>query len=138
MKQQSRDRHMSPHSDTLSWFRANQSLLFLRNVACLAEKQQPDQGEKLVPNTFIMFVFLFTELNSVQIHTPTCFPGSDDCWIFIKKIVSKLNGKFDSVITWPFDITSRMMFVVLHFFNLSYFSQIYIGKDVPILSNHSL
>ena len=31
---------MSPHSDTLSWFRANQSLLFILNAACLAEKQQ--------------------------------------------------------------------------------------------------
>ena len=30
---------MSPHSDTLFWFRANQSLLFLLNAACLAEKQ---------------------------------------------------------------------------------------------------
>ena len=31
---------MSPHSDTLSWFRAFQSLLFLLNAACLVEKQQ--------------------------------------------------------------------------------------------------
>ena len=31
---------MSLHSDTLYWFRANQSLLFLRNAAWLAEKQQ--------------------------------------------------------------------------------------------------
>ena len=31
---------MSLHSDTLFWFRANQSLLFLLNAACLAEKQQ--------------------------------------------------------------------------------------------------
>ena len=31
---------MSPHSDTLSWFRADQSLLFLLNAACLLEKQQ--------------------------------------------------------------------------------------------------
>jgi hypothetical protein len=31
---------ISSHSDTLSWFRANQSLLFLLNDACLAEKQQ--------------------------------------------------------------------------------------------------
>jgi hypothetical protein len=31
---------MSPHSDRLSWFRANQSLLFLPYDACLAEKQQ--------------------------------------------------------------------------------------------------
>jgi len=30
----------SPYSDTLSWFRANQSLFFLVNVDCLAEKQQ--------------------------------------------------------------------------------------------------
>ena len=31
---------MSLHSNTLSWIRANQSLLFLLNAACLAEKQQ--------------------------------------------------------------------------------------------------
>ena len=30
---------MSLHSDTLFWFRANQSLFFLLNAACLAEKQ---------------------------------------------------------------------------------------------------
>jgi hypothetical protein len=30
---------MSLHSDTLFWFRANQSLLFLLNAACLVEKQ---------------------------------------------------------------------------------------------------
>ena len=83
MKQQSADRHTKMyvlHSDTLSQFRANQSLLFLLNAACLAEKQQPDQGEKLVRNTFIMFgFFLFTGLNPVHIDTPTCFQGPDDC-----------------------------------------------------------
>ena len=31
---------MSLHSDTLFWFRAKQSLLFLLNAAFLAEKQQ--------------------------------------------------------------------------------------------------
>jgi hypothetical protein len=31
---------MSLHSDTFFWFRANQSLLFLYNAACLVEKQQ--------------------------------------------------------------------------------------------------
>ena len=31
---------MLPHSDTLFRFRANKSLLFLLNTACLAEKQQ--------------------------------------------------------------------------------------------------
>jgi hypothetical protein len=30
----------SPHSDILSWFWANQSLIFPLNAACLAEKQQ--------------------------------------------------------------------------------------------------
>jgi len=31
---------MSLHSDTLFWFRAKPSLLFLLNAVCLAEKQQ--------------------------------------------------------------------------------------------------
>ena len=31
---------MSLHSDTLSWFWTNHSLLFLHNAACLVEKQQ--------------------------------------------------------------------------------------------------
>jgi len=31
---------MSIHWDTLFWFQANQSLLFLLHAACLAEKQQ--------------------------------------------------------------------------------------------------
>ena len=31
---------MSLHTDTLSWFRVNPSMLFLLNVACLAEKRQ--------------------------------------------------------------------------------------------------
>ena len=44
---------LSLHSDTLFWFRANKSLLFLLNAVCLAEKQQipilyslvwPDRG----------------------------------------------------------------------------------------------
>ena len=43
----------TPHSDTLSWFRVNQSLLLFLNAACLAAKQQipilsslvwPDRG----------------------------------------------------------------------------------------------
>jgi hypothetical protein len=32
--------HMFLYLDTLSWFRANQSLIFLMNTTCLAEKQQ--------------------------------------------------------------------------------------------------
>jgi hypothetical protein len=94
------------HSDTVYWFR-DQSLLFLLNVVCLAEKQQPDQGEKLVPNTFIMFGDIFI----YRIKS---------CSYSIKSIVSKLNGKFDRVITWPFNISvsSFIMFVILHFWQI--------------------
>ena len=47
MKQQSTDRHL-PHSDTLSWFQANQSLLFLLNAVCLVEKKQIPNLKSLV------------------------------------------------------------------------------------------
>ena len=44
---------MSPFSDTLSWFRGNQSLLFLLSAASLAEKQQ------YIPiNHFIIIILL--------------------------------------------------------------------------------
>ena len=33
------DRHVAPLGCTLSWFRANQSLVFLLNAVCLVEKQ---------------------------------------------------------------------------------------------------
>ena len=39
---------MSPHSDILSWFWANQSLLFLHNAVCLAEKQHIPILESLI------------------------------------------------------------------------------------------
>ena len=51
---------MLPHLDTLSWFRAKHSLLFLLNAACLAEKQQipillslvwPNQGSNPLSTT---------------------------------------------------------------------------------------
>ena len=55
--------------------------------------------------------------------------------LYKKNIVSKSNGKFDSVITWPLDIpvSSIMKFIILHCFNLLYFSQIYCtsGKRFP-------
>jgi hypothetical protein len=140
MEQQFADRHMSPHSDTLSWF--HQSFLFLLSDACLVEKPQPAQGEKRVPNTFIMFVFLIYRIKSCSYSYPDLF--SRIWWllnIHIKNdIVSTSNGKFDSMITWSLDIpvASLMMFVILHYFNLLYFSQIHIEKKVPVLSNHSL
>ena len=53
--------NMSPHSDTLPWFEAYQSLLLLLNAACLAEKQQipillslvlPDRGSNSQSTVF--------------------------------------------------------------------------------------
>jgi hypothetical protein len=52
---------MSLHSDTLFWFLANQSLLFLLNAACLAEE---------VENTnFIVFGLTRQELKLMIYHT---------------------------------------------------------------------
>jgi hypothetical protein len=39
---------MLPHSDTLSWFWTNQSLLFLLNAECLVEMQQIPISQSLV------------------------------------------------------------------------------------------
>ena len=51
---------MSPHSDTLSLFRANQSLLFLLNAAYLAEKQH-------IP--IVVFVLTRSELEPTIYHS---------------------------------------------------------------------
>jgi hypothetical protein len=53
---------ISIHSSTLSWFRANQSLLFLLNVVCLAKKQQIPEIEKKCT-----IYFLFRALNIFSI-----------------------------------------------------------------------
>ena len=66
---------MSLHSDTLFWFRANQSLLFLLNDAFLAEKQQlpilysfvwPDRGS--YPQSIAL------EASTLTITLPMRFP----------------------------------------------------------------
>jgi hypothetical protein len=100
MKQQPADRQMSSHSDTLFWFRANQSLLFRLNAACLAEKPQPDQGEKLVPNTFIMFVFLIYRIKSCSYSYPNLF--SRTWWLLnIYKIIKiSYQNRMESLIVW--------------------------------------
>jgi hypothetical protein len=57
---------MSLHSDTLFWFRANQSLLFLLNAVWLAEKQQ-------IP---ILSCFVWYKLQSIsQLNwSKSCIP----------------------------------------------------------------
>ena len=44
---------MSLHSDTLSWFRVNQSLFMLHNAASLAEKQQTNINIKIFSLTWL-------------------------------------------------------------------------------------
>ena len=53
---------MSPHSDTLFWFRANQFLLLLINAACLAKKQQ-------INTNFIVFGLIRTRLKPTIYRT---------------------------------------------------------------------
>ena len=53
---------MSLHSDTLFWFRVNQSLLFLLNTACLAGKQQ-------ISLNFIVFGSTRPRLEPTIYHT---------------------------------------------------------------------
>ena len=92
---------MSPHSDTLSWFRANQSLLFRFNAACLVEKHQSDQGEKLVPNTFIMFGFFYLQDQIPFIFIPHLFSRT---WrlLNVHKILSYQN-LMESLVVWSPD-----------------------------------
>jgi hypothetical protein len=52
---------MSPHLDTLSWFLANQSLLFLHNAACLREEA--------TNINFIVFGLTWSELEPTIYHT---------------------------------------------------------------------
>ena len=62
---------MSPHSDTLSYFQANQSLLLQIKAACLAEKQQililyilvlPNQGSNSRSTTLEVSTLTITAL----------------------------------------------------------------------------
>jgi len=65
---------MSLHSDTLFGFRANQSLLFLLNAACLAEKQQilgtPVSSTNQTDRHDITEIFLKVALNTINQTKP--------------------------------------------------------------------
>jgi len=81
---------MTPHSDTLSCLRANQSLLFLLNASCLAEKQQipilwslvwPDRGSNPRSTTLATSTPLGYQmiLNTFHMHTE-CRESLERIW----------------------------------------------------------
>jgi hypothetical protein len=85
---------MSPHSDTFSWFRANQSLLFHLNTACLTEKQQipilqslvlPDQGSN--PWTTAL------EASMLIITPPMRLSKQEPKWLQIGNCIKNTNSK---------------------------------------------
>ena len=67
---------MSPYSDTLSWFRANQSLLFLLNAACATKKQQiPIFG---LTRSGLELTIYRTEASTLNITPPMWFGYIED------------------------------------------------------------
>ena len=99
---------MSLHSDTLFWFRANQSLLFLLNAAFLAEKQQipicyssvwPDRGS--YPQSIVL------EASMLTITLPMRFPIFINC--FNQNIICKQK---------LIQNNKRLSYLILYFFLL--------------------
>ena len=76
---------MSLHSDTLFWFRAKQSLLFLLNAACLAEKQK------------YQFYSLWCDQTGAQTHD---LPHSRQLSSICKSKLFTNNYTFSSMFTW--------------------------------------
>jgi hypothetical protein len=71
------------HSDTLVWFRANQSLLFLINAACLAEKRQ-------IPNlmSLVWHDRARPTIYRRRAHKPLCHRCGSKC-IRIKRYINE-------------------------------------------------
>ena len=124
---------MSLRSDTVYWFRTNQSLLFLLNAVCLA------RSYKYFHNVWGFFNY---RIKSCSYSYPTCL--KKNWWLFnILKIYKKYRIKIEcKVWVWSLGHLTycHLLWCLLSyiFLNLLYFSQIYIGKKVLVLSNHSL
>ena len=69
---------MSPDSEILSWFRTNQSLFFLLNVTCIADKQQMPSLYPLVwPDRRIESTIYWTRCKHAN-HSIMVFPVKTD------------------------------------------------------------
>jgi hypothetical protein len=72
---------MSHHSDTLSWFLANQSLLFILNDACLAVRQDihvyMSEIKKIFLNKSIVLIDVVSLLTNILIYSLNLSPRSN-------------------------------------------------------------
>ena len=97
---------MSLHSDTLFWFRVNQSWLFLLNDVCLVEKQQIPMLKSLVwPDRGSNRRSTILETNTLTITLPMRSINMEGLWLSLFLVVG--NG------TWQADHHSEMRIHVL-------------------------
>jgi hypothetical protein len=72
---------MSSHTDTLSWLRDNQSLLFPNNTASLVDKQQ-------IPILYLWFDPIWIATNDLPQSRGACYPLHHRCGLFITELQS--------------------------------------------------
>ena len=108
---------MSLHSDTLSWIRANPSLLLLLSVACLAEKQQIPISQLLIKldrdlnsRTTAREESTITIISPMRLYLDRPITGNPLCILtFLIKPPSGVNSRgtwiFEQTITWTNQLT---------------------------------
>jgi hypothetical protein len=82
LKRQFAGLDMSLHSDTLFWFRANQSLLFLLGVASLAEKQQPSDHTIKLSIRFWYDIFFYKYLTIIRSFKASRGMNTPEIWLY--------------------------------------------------------
>ena len=107
---------MSPHSDTLSWFRANQSLLCLLNAA---KKQH-------IP--IIIFGFTWSGLDPTFYHTlgswiwhyKICYlTNKDNAWMFFAIIKKKKHFRNSHYIVCYMAAIIKFVLIIIFFYQFS-------------------
>jgi hypothetical protein len=100
----SQQEEMLHHSDTLSWFRDNQSLLLLRSAVCLAGKQQIQLYKSLV----------WPDRGSNPRSTAPTNTISNNTYIFtIFNLKSTLKIIYSSVFVWNTKIHWRVSYLMI-------------------------